>query len=106
MINTKSKLDTNTLTQPKNRLSNGDDCVEVFVHDSPIVCAFYLHLCLSECFPQLSTQSVIDIVHTTHHKGIGNIGEMKKSDADECLKKVDELNERTNNELKFTMKDI
>ena len=87
-------------------LSNSNDMVEVWVNDSPIVCAFYLHLCLSECFPQLATQSVVNIVHTTHHKGIAKIGEMKQSDAEECLQKVDELNERTENNLIFSLKDI
>ena len=106
MIMIKNRLDTRIFTQPKNRSNSGDNSVEVYVHDSPIICAFYLHFCLSECFGNLTTDDVVDIVHQTHIEGVGKIGSMRRIDAEESLRQVNELNRRTSNNLKFTINQI
>ena len=106
MIRIKNRLDTRIFTQPKNRSNSGDESVEVYVQDSPIICAFYLHYCLSECFANLTTDDVVDIVHQTHIEGIGKIGSMRRIDAEESLRRVEELGKRTGNNLKFTIAEI
>ena len=105
-----SRFDVSLLTKTKSKVTVNDgyeEFVEITLHDGPID-AFYVHFVLIDCFENIDSDIAPIIVSQVHHHGKARIPpfQFPKEEAKVALKKVKELNEKTGNDLIFTMKEI
>ena len=104
-IDVQSRFDTSILTSSKVEGNSNSDEIEILVHDSDEICAFYVHFCILNSFENVDNQLVVDVVYQCHYQGKG-VFRQKRDEGREGLEKVKELNRRTGNNLKFTMQEI
>lgn len=108
MIDVKARFDVSILSKPKHTLNGEEDWVKIWMYNSNKVSASYAHFALMECFDHIDSTLVPAIVSHCHYQSKTFIPPMKhkRVDAEEALEKIKKLNQRTGNDLIFTIEEI